>query len=122
ETATFRSVTAARLGPRGGFVDTAGTPGTAWAHPRDGPAVMEQADAPDAASPLMDRANSLRGWTDAIRQRFVALNIAPHGSLDLAGSIAVRHCGPLQAAAVSSAPQTFIRTPRQAGHGEPELL
>jgi AraC-like DNA-binding protein len=80
---------------------------------------MEQAD---ATSPLVDRANSLRGWTDAIRQRFVALNIAPHGSLDLAGSIAVRHCGPLQAAAVASAPQTFTRTPRQAGQGEHELL
>jgi AraC-like DNA-binding protein len=80
---------------------------------------MEQA-AP--ASPQVDSANSLRDWTEAIRQRFVTLNIAPHSSLDLAGSIRWRTCGPLQAAAVSSVPQTFTRTQRQAGHDDHEVL
>jgi AraC-like DNA-binding protein len=80
---------------------------------------MEQAD---AASAQVDKANSLRGWTDVIRQRFVTLNIAPHSSLDLAGSVSWRTCGPLQAAAVASVPQTFIRTDRQAGHDDHEVL
>ncbi len=74
-------------------------------------------------SPLVDSADSLRGWCDAIRHRFVALNIAPHGSSDVEGKIHVRHVGPLQAAAVASVPQTFTRTKHQSDHtDEAEVL
>jgi AraC-like DNA-binding protein len=84
-----------------------------------GPMVTEQAQGP---SPLVERADSLRTWSDVIRHRFVTLQIAPHKSLDR-GSVHTRHVGPLQAAAVSSEPQTFIRTQRQtATAGDPDLL
>ncbi len=84
-----------------------------------GPTVTEQAE---GSGPLVERADSLRGWSDVIRQRFVALQIAPHKSLDR-GAIQTRRVGPMQAAAVSSEPQTFTRTKRQtATPGEHELL
>jgi AraC-like DNA-binding protein len=74
-------------------------------------AKMEQAE---GERPLVDKADSFRTWCDAIRDRFVALRIAPHSAPDLGGSITWRRVGPLQAAAVVSAPQTFTRTKRQA--------
>jgi AraC-like DNA-binding protein len=81
--------------------------------------VTEQAE---GTGPLVEKADSLRSWSDAIRHRFVTLQIAPHKSLDH-GAILTRHVGHLQAAAVSSEPQTFTRTQRQtATPGDPDLL
>ncbi|MFC7500435.1 helix-turn-helix domain-containing protein [Nocardioides sp. GCM10030258] len=63
---------------------------------------------------LREEASSLSGWTDLIHERFVQLRIAPKGSSDLRGSIATRRLGHLQASVVTSAPQTFTRTPSLA--------
>lgn len=58
------------------------------------------------------RARSLRDWTDVIRDRFVALNIAPSGSSELVGSVRSRQLAHLGVAEVESTPQTFERTSR----------
>lgn len=81
---------------------------------------MERAEGPSV--PIIERATSLDGWADVIRQRFIALQIAPHAAPDLAGQVRTRHVGHLQASAVASVPQTFIRTKKLASAGETELF
>ncbi len=71
---------------------------------------------------LVERGSSLDEWSDVIRQRFVALQIAQQSSTDMAGVIRTRHLGHLQASAVSSSPQIFTRTKRMAATGDCELF
>lgn len=60
------------------------------------------------------RARSLRDWTDVIRDRFIALDIAPNGSSAFAGSVRSRQLARLLVSEVESTPQTFERTSRLA--------
>lgn len=57
-----------------------------------------------------EKATSLRGWAELIRERFVPLQIAPHDAAEMRGSVKTRQFGYLQASTVRSAPQTFTRT------------
>ncbi|TCK22102.1 helix-turn-helix protein [Pseudonocardia endophytica] len=71
---------------------------------------------------MVETARSLSGWSDLIRERFVPLDITPHGAPDLRGAVRYRHLGRLQVAAVRSAPQTFRRTRSQAAVADDDLL
>jgi AraC-like DNA-binding protein len=59
---------------------------------------------------VAEKATSLRGWAELIRERFVPLQIAPHDAAEMSGSVKTRQFGYLQASTVRSAPQTFTRT------------
>lgn len=71
---------------------------------------------------VLETAGSLSGWTDLIRERFVALQITSHGSSDVRGSVRTRHVGHLQAARVSSTPQTFDRTTSLLARADSDLF
>jgi AraC-like DNA-binding protein len=73
-------------------------------------------------SAVVEEADSLSEWADVIRERFVPLQITPHASADLRGSVRSRHIGHLQASSVRSAPQTFSRTRSQAAAADTELF
>jgi AraC-like DNA-binding protein len=62
----------------------------------------------------VDRATTLTGWSDIIRQRFVALDITPHDAEDLRGTVISHRVGHLQVSTVTSTPQRFVRTTSMA--------
>jgi AraC-like DNA-binding protein len=72
---------------------------------------MEDVAMPERAIETL-RAGNLGDWTDLIRDRFVALDIAPGGSAEFTGSVRSRQLAHLLVSEVESAPQTFERTPR----------
>ncbi|MGD9526735.1 helix-turn-helix domain-containing protein [Pseudonocardia sp.] len=57
---------------------------------------------------------TLNGWSDIIRQRFVALDITPRDADDLRGTVLSHHVGHLQVSTVTSTPQRFVRPPSTA--------
>lgn len=76
----------------------------------------------DAVDVLVERFDSLRGWAELVRQRFVAFDIAPRTSSEPTGVVQTNHVGHLQISRVSSVPQTFTRTPRMASAPDGQVL
>ncbi|MDV6286615.1 helix-turn-helix domain-containing protein [Rhodococcus jostii] len=71
---------------------------------------------------VVETATSLRSWTEVIRDRFIALQIAQQDASPLSGSVRSRQIGHLQASVVTSTPQTFTRTQKLASAADRDLL
>ena len=83
---------------------------------------MNEVQASLSGNPQTCQAGSLSAWADAIRNMFVDLQISPHKSGEVRGSVVSGHWAHLMASSVRSTAQTFNRTSALVSSGPANLF